>query len=87
MLAGVTIERPETVTIDAQVRVGMDTVIEPFARLLGNTAIGEDCRIGAGAILESSALARSGDGGAVHADRRFARSIPARRWARSRACA
>ena len=43
MLAGVTIERPETVAIDAQVRVGADTVIEPFARLLGNTAVGEDC--------------------------------------------
>jgi len=57
MLAGVTIERPETVAIDAQVRVGVDTVIEPFARLLGNTAVGEDCRIGQGAILESAGLA------------------------------
>ena len=57
MLSGVTIERPETVTIDAQVRVGMDTVIEPFARLLGSTQIGEDCHIGQGAILESAALA------------------------------
>ncbi len=28
MLSGVTIERPETVIIDTQVRVGMDTVIE-----------------------------------------------------------
>jgi bifunctional UDP-N-acetylglucosamine pyrophosphorylase/glucosamine-1-phosphate N-acetyltransferase len=57
MLAGVTIERPETVTIDMHVRVGVETVVEPFARLLGSTEIGEDCRIGAGAILESSALA------------------------------
>ena len=57
MLAGVTIERPETVAIDAQVRVGADTVIEPFARLLGNTAVGEDCLIGQGAILESAGLA------------------------------
>jgi bifunctional UDP-N-acetylglucosamine pyrophosphorylase / glucosamine-1-phosphate N-acetyltransferase len=57
MLAGVTIERPETVTIDMHVQVGVDTVVEPFARLLGSTAIGEDCRVGAGAILESSALA------------------------------
>lgn len=56
MLAGVTIERPETVTIDTQVTAGMDTVIEPFTRLLGATAIGEDCRIGAGAILESAVL-------------------------------
>jgi bifunctional UDP-N-acetylglucosamine pyrophosphorylase / glucosamine-1-phosphate N-acetyltransferase len=57
MLAGVTIERPETVAIDMQVRVGADTVIEPFVRLLGNTAIGEECRIGQGAILESAAIA------------------------------
>jgi bifunctional UDP-N-acetylglucosamine pyrophosphorylase / glucosamine-1-phosphate N-acetyltransferase len=56
MLSGVTIERPETVAIDAQVRVGADSVIEPFVRLLGNTAVGEDCRIGQGAILESAAL-------------------------------
>src|SRR5580700_8763616 len=56
MLSGVTIERPETVTIDARVQVGTDTVIEPFARLLGATSIGEDCRIGAGAILENAVL-------------------------------
>jgi bifunctional UDP-N-acetylglucosamine pyrophosphorylase/glucosamine-1-phosphate N-acetyltransferase len=56
MLAGVTIERPETVTIDTHVQVGADTVVEPFARLLGMTQIGEDCRIGAGAILDSAVL-------------------------------
>jgi bifunctional UDP-N-acetylglucosamine pyrophosphorylase/glucosamine-1-phosphate N-acetyltransferase len=59
MLAGVTIERPETVTIDQRVEAGTDTIIEPFARLLGATNIGEDCRIGAGAILENAIL---GDG-------------------------
>jgi bifunctional UDP-N-acetylglucosamine pyrophosphorylase/glucosamine-1-phosphate N-acetyltransferase len=57
MLSGVTIERPETVAIDTPVRVGMDTVIEPFTRLLGNTVIGENCRIGQGSILESAAIA------------------------------
>jgi bifunctional UDP-N-acetylglucosamine pyrophosphorylase / glucosamine-1-phosphate N-acetyltransferase len=57
MLAGVTIERPETVTIDKFVQAGTDTIIEPFARLLGATNIGEDCRIGAGAILENAILA------------------------------
>ncbi len=56
MLAGVTIEGPETVTIDASVAVGQDTVIEPFVRLLGHTHIGEDCHIGAGAIVESSVI-------------------------------
>ena len=57
MIEGVTIERPETVTIDMHVRVGADTVVEPFTRLLGSTQIGEDCHIGAGAILESAVLA------------------------------
>jgi bifunctional UDP-N-acetylglucosamine pyrophosphorylase / glucosamine-1-phosphate N-acetyltransferase len=57
MLSGVTIERPETVTIDAHVKIGQDTVIEAGARLLGSTEIGEDCRIGAGAIIDSSHLA------------------------------
>ena len=56
MLSGVTIERPETVTVDAQVRVGADTIIEPGTRLLGDTVIGEDCRIGAGSIIEDAIL-------------------------------
>jgi len=56
MLSGVTIERPETVTIDIGVEVGADSVVEPSARLLGATTIGEDCRIGAGAVVENSVL-------------------------------
>jgi bifunctional UDP-N-acetylglucosamine pyrophosphorylase/glucosamine-1-phosphate N-acetyltransferase len=59
MLEGVTIEKPETVTIDAQVRVGQDSVVEPFAQILGRTSIGQDCRIGACSILRDSEL---GDG-------------------------
>jgi bifunctional UDP-N-acetylglucosamine pyrophosphorylase/glucosamine-1-phosphate N-acetyltransferase len=51
MLAGATVEKPETVTIDADVRIGLDTVIEPFAQILGKTVIGENCRIGACAIV------------------------------------
>ena len=54
MLAGVTVEKPETVTIDADVRIGMDTVVEPFAQILGRTTIGENCRIGACAILREA---------------------------------
>src|SRR5580698_4675467 len=57
MLSGVTIERPETVTIDPHVQAGTDTIIEPFARLLGETSVGEDCHIGAGAILQNAILA------------------------------
>jgi bifunctional UDP-N-acetylglucosamine pyrophosphorylase/glucosamine-1-phosphate N-acetyltransferase len=56
MLSGVTIERPETVSIDTQVSVGGDTIVEPFVRLLGATAIGDDCQIGAGSILENATL-------------------------------
>jgi bifunctional UDP-N-acetylglucosamine pyrophosphorylase/glucosamine-1-phosphate N-acetyltransferase len=57
MLSGVTIERPETVTIDARVQVGRDTTIEPFVRILGETSIGEDCVIGAGSVIDTSFLA------------------------------
>jgi len=57
MLAGVTVEKPGTVTIDAGVEIGMDTVIEPFAQLLGRTRIGENCRIGTAAIVSDSELA------------------------------
>jgi bifunctional UDP-N-acetylglucosamine pyrophosphorylase / glucosamine-1-phosphate N-acetyltransferase len=56
MLSGVTIEKPETVTIDAGVEIGMDTVIEPFAQILGKTKIGENCRIGACAVVKDSEL-------------------------------
>lgn len=53
MLSGVTIRRPETVVIDSEVSAGMDTVIEPFAQLLGRTSIGENAVIGAGCILKN----------------------------------
>ncbi len=56
MLDGVTIEKPETVTIDAGVRIGMDTIIGPFAQITGATVIGENCRIGASSIVEDSVL-------------------------------
>ncbi len=56
MIDGVTIRKPETVTIDTQVRIGIDTVVEPFAQILGNTVIGEDCRIGASSIIQDSQL-------------------------------
>jgi bifunctional UDP-N-acetylglucosamine pyrophosphorylase/glucosamine-1-phosphate N-acetyltransferase len=56
MLAGVTIEKPETVTIDADARIGMDTVIGPFAQILGKSQIGENCRVGACAILQDAEI-------------------------------
>jgi bifunctional UDP-N-acetylglucosamine pyrophosphorylase/glucosamine-1-phosphate N-acetyltransferase len=57
MVDGVTIERPETVTVDAGVTIGTDTVIEAFAQILGNTKIGENCRVGACSIVQDSELA------------------------------
>lgn len=57
MLAGVTIEKPETVTIDADVSIGIDTVVEPFSQILGRTSIGENCRIGTASIVSDSELA------------------------------
>ena len=56
MLSGVTIEKPETVTVDLGVSIGMDTVIEPFAQILGASTIGENCRIGACSIVRDSTL-------------------------------
>lgn len=45
MAAGVTIFRPETCVIDADVEIAADTVIEPFVQLLGSTRVGGNCRI------------------------------------------
>ncbi len=57
MLDGVTVEKPETVTIDAEVTVGMDSIIEPFVQLRGKTTVGENCRIGACSVITDSELA------------------------------
>lgn len=59
MIDGVTIEKPETVTIDSGVTIGMDTIIGPFAQVTGTSVIGDDCKVGACSIIHSSTL---GDG-------------------------
>jgi bifunctional UDP-N-acetylglucosamine pyrophosphorylase/glucosamine-1-phosphate N-acetyltransferase len=59
MAAGVTIYRPETTTIDADVEVAPDTVIEPFVQLRGRTRIGADCLIRSYTVIEDCTL---GDG-------------------------
>jgi len=56
MAAGVTIFRPETCVIDAEVEVAPDTVIEPFVQLLGATRIGSDCLIRSYSVIEDCAL-------------------------------
>jgi len=56
MLAGVTVEKPETVTIDPDVEIGRDTIVGPFAQILGRTKIGEDCVVGAGSLIRDSEI-------------------------------
>ncbi len=57
MLAGVTIENPQSVTIDADVEIGQDSVIEANVQLRGRTRIGAHCRIASGSILRDCELA------------------------------
>jgi bifunctional UDP-N-acetylglucosamine pyrophosphorylase/glucosamine-1-phosphate N-acetyltransferase len=59
MAQGVTIFRPETCVIDAQVEVGADTVIEPYVQLLGATKIGVESRVRSYSVVQDSVL---GDG-------------------------
>jgi bifunctional UDP-N-acetylglucosamine pyrophosphorylase/glucosamine-1-phosphate N-acetyltransferase len=59
MDAGVTIFRPETCFIDADVQVAPDTVIEPFVQLLGATQIGGDCRIQSYTVIRNCTLGDS----------------------------
>jgi bifunctional UDP-N-acetylglucosamine pyrophosphorylase/glucosamine-1-phosphate N-acetyltransferase len=52
----VTIFRPETTMIDAEVEVEADTVIEPFVQLLGQTKIGGGCLIRSYSVIENCTL-------------------------------
>jgi len=48
---GVTIEKPESVRIEAGVNIGVDTVIQAGCYLIGSTRIGDECRVGPNAVL------------------------------------
>ncbi len=56
MRAGVTVQDPASAFIDADVTIGMDTVIRPNTSLLGRTVIGEGCEIGPNSIIQDSRL-------------------------------
>jgi len=56
MDSGVTIFRPETCVIDADVEIAPDTVIEPYVQLLGRTRIGAECRIRSFTVVENCTL-------------------------------
>jgi bifunctional UDP-N-acetylglucosamine pyrophosphorylase/glucosamine-1-phosphate N-acetyltransferase len=58
MASGVTIFRPETCTIDAEVEIEADTVIEPFVQLRSHTKIGADCLIRSYSVIENCTLGR-----------------------------
>ena len=57
MLAGVTMEKPESISVDAEVEVGQDTYLEPGVQLRGKSRVGSGCRIGSGAILRDCEVA------------------------------
>ncbi len=59
MAVGVTIFRPETCVIDAEVEIAPDTVIEPFVQLLGSTRIGGECLIRSFSVIENCKLGNS----------------------------
>jgi len=59
MAQGVTIFRPDTCIVDAEVTVGADTVIEPYVQLLGATRIGSDCRVRSYSVIQQSVLGDS----------------------------
>ncbi len=62
MEEGVTMEDPSTVYIDADVRIGEDTVLRPFVILEGGTTVGRGCRLGPNVRVVDSRL---GDGVSV----------------------
>jgi bifunctional UDP-N-acetylglucosamine pyrophosphorylase/glucosamine-1-phosphate N-acetyltransferase len=56
MAEGVTIFRPETCVIDAQVQVGTDTIIEPYVQLLRSTKVGYNCRIASYTVVTDTTI-------------------------------
>ena len=56
MLAGVTMADPDSVYIDADVSIGLDTLVLPNTMLLGKTVIGEGCEIGPGSVIRDSTV-------------------------------
>lgn len=56
MLAGVTMEDPSTVYIEADVTIGEDTTIRPFTHLRAGTTIGRDCVIGPGTDVTAATI-------------------------------
>ncbi len=56
MTEGVTIVDPATTYIDADVAIGLDTVILPNTMLTGRTIIGEECEIGPNSVVSDTVV-------------------------------
>jgi len=56
MDSGVTVVDPSTTYIDHDVRIGIDTTIQPFTIVRGNSVIGEGCEIGPNVLVVDSRL-------------------------------
>ena len=56
LMEGVTLTDPGSVYIDADVSIGMDTVILPNTMLTGRTSIGENCEIGPNSVLRDATV-------------------------------
>jgi len=57
MASGVTIIDPATTYIQADVKIGRDTIIQPGVHLRGITKIGRSCMIDTGCVISDSTLA------------------------------
>jgi bifunctional UDP-N-acetylglucosamine pyrophosphorylase/glucosamine-1-phosphate N-acetyltransferase len=56
MIAGVTFVDPTSTYIEADVRIGRDTIIHPNTHLQGNTKIGEDCVVGPNSLVRDTQM-------------------------------
>ena len=56
MVEGVTMTDPDSVYIDADAVIGMDTVILPNTMVTGRTSIGENCEIGPNSVIRDSVI-------------------------------
>ena len=57
MMEGVTIPDPDSVYIDYDARIGIDSVVLPNTHIRGGTSIGEDCEIGPNSVISDSQIA------------------------------
>ncbi len=56
MQSGVVIIDPDNTYIEASVKIGKDTVVQPNCHIKGDTQIGEGCQIGPNSIIEDCTI-------------------------------